>query len=190
MSENEIIAKYKRNGCKNEQIKIIADLNGVPYDAIKDILKRQGAMNRKIDPTPECNEMEHKRTRKQYAAVTSRLEEKILDLQKRGYTQKQIALECNVTTKTVHKLYVKHNIKCRNSGKLTDVVDHTDNDAISASPSLHASELGPYSNYNCDELLGEVLHRINSKKTEWRTERRFIQLCKDVIIRIFKELEI
>ncbi len=42
MTENEIVASYKRNGEKNSQIQILADLNGCGKEEIKDILKGNG----------------------------------------------------------------------------------------------------------------------------------------------------
>ena len=42
MTENEIVSHYKRNGEKNSQIQILADLNGCSKEEIQDILKRNG----------------------------------------------------------------------------------------------------------------------------------------------------
>ena len=205
MSEKEIVAKYKRNGCTHEQIAIIADLNGVPDCVIRDILLKHGAINNKPKQCPKTKRAER-------AVLTAELEQEIVNLQQKGFTQKQIAIKCNITTKTISKVYKKYHLKGKNSGKKLEKKSKTPDDIIEeilskTSDPEYSDTVKTDVEYledsvttlpqvnNCDkayssELLTKVIEKIDSKAVRWRSEPRFMQICKDLIIRVFRELEI
>ena len=146
-----------------------------------------------------------KMVRMERAKLTPELEAKIVELQQKGFTQKQIAIKCNVTTRTIHNVYKKFNLKGRNTGKIAQEAEEVKTDDIKPVEVVEKAvdddqpettlELVPeISNTNNKEystpLLRTVLEKIDSKVVRWRSEPRFMQLCRDSITRLFKELEI
>ena len=105
-SENDICALYRRAKNKNEQIKILAEINNTRKEKILKILNKYGyALERAI-----C--IEEKKNKKEI--ILAEIYCKYKELAESGATYKEAAFELGIDTRSVRAYARKHRIVFKN----------------------------------------------------------------------------
>ena len=106
MTESEICVSYRQSKNKNEQVKILADLNLCKPEDITELLARNGY----ITGTPQVKKQKEKKpsSKKEKPAI---ILERYIGLADRGFTIAETASALGISENAVYKYAKRHGIR-------------------------------------------------------------------------------